>query len=279
MKNNLLKCISLVIGLVFIFSLLPQSAAAVVVWEDNFDDENYDGWTVKTGTFACCNKTLAGTYDSTPDGISYVFDNEIWINSTVSYGTWSFDLYYGGQSYYGPAVWFSCDRISSDPEWIGVGWPGGKGVCIQRERENWFFHRVNEHSGQTCATWNATPDGSIGLETGYEVYFTYDEIGYLNMWINGTHFDQAANFHSEYHFDSQNVLIVMNDGSWIDNIKVWDEVIPYPEDGETTPTPTTPTPTTPDNTEPQPLDSTLIIAGAGVAAVVIIVAMVFMRRR
>ena len=229
MKTELLKLTGLVVGLVFVVSLFPQSAAAVPVWSDDFDNGNYNGWTVKTGTFSCADLTLAGTYDSTPEGDSMRFDNEIWINSTVSYGTWSFDLYYGGQPMWGPGLWFTCDGISSDLEWIGVGWPGGKGLAIQREQGNWYLQRVNGWTGNTIATWNATPDGSYGLETGYHVYFTYDEDGYFNLWINGTHFSLAANFLSDYHFQSQNILVGMNRGSWIDNIQVWNETLPLPD--------------------------------------------------
>ena len=224
-----MKYTGLVIGLVFVVSLFPQSAAAVPVWSDDFDNRNYNGWTVKTGTFSCADRTLAGTYDSTPEGNSMRFDNEIWINSTVSYGTWSFDLYYGGQSMWGPGLWFTCDGISSDLEWIGVGWPGGKGLAIQREGANWYFHKVSGWDVGISATWNATSDGSYGLETGYHVYFTYDSIGFFNLWINGTHFEEAANFNSVFHFESKNILVAMNRGSWIDNIEVWDEVIPLIE--------------------------------------------------
>ncbi|MHA2199868.1 MAG: hypothetical protein ACXACG_02200 [Candidatus Thorarchaeota archaeon] len=230
MKSKLLKCIGLLIGLVFVISLIPHtSATAVPVWEDNFNDRNYNGWTVKTGLFSCMNKTLAGTYDSTPEGNSMRFDNEIWANSTVSYGTWSFDLYFGGQSNYGPGLWFACDGISSDAEWTGVGWPGGKGVALQREGNYWAFHRVSGWSSGFSNYWDATPDGSIGLETGYHVYFTYDEIGYFDIWINGTYLGQGANFKRIYHFQSQNVLVALNRGSWIDNIQVWNETLPLPD--------------------------------------------------
>jgi hypothetical protein len=281
LKKCLLKCTGLLIGLVFIFSLLTQPAVAVdVEWEDNFDDETYlPEWTVKTGSFCCDDKKLAGTYDSTPDAPTFDrFDNEIWINSTVSYGTWSFDLYYGCHYLYGPAVWFTCDRIDPGAEWIGVGWPGGKGLCLQRHYDRWSLHRVDGGDGGTPSTWNATPDGSYGLGTLYNVYFTYDDTGYFDLWINGTYIGLGANFHSRYHFQSQNVLVAMNEGSWIDNIKVWDEILPYTEPTTSTDPTNLSDPTDPTTPPPQPMDTTLLIAGAGVA-VVIIAAVVFLKKR
>jgi hypothetical protein len=53
------------------------------VWSDDFDDGNYDGWTVINGTFTVEDGALKagpGNY------------NTITIPSYNSYGTWSFDL-------------------------------------------------------------------------------------------------------------------------------------------------------------------------------------------
>jgi hypothetical protein len=213
--------------LILSLGFMPRAAIAKKVWSDDFDDGNYTdnpAWTVRHGTFSCSEKKLVGTYDSTPDGPTWGFDNEIYINSTVSHGTWSFDLYYGCQDVGGPAFWFACDEMH-EGDWSGYGWPGGFGHCVQRGYEpqygwqGWGFHRVNVDHEEHMESWNAT--GGIG--TGYHVYFTYDEFGYLEIWENGTYLGKSL---STWDYDSQYILICLNSGSWIDNIQVWDEVIP-----------------------------------------------------
>ena len=116
------------VALLLSLLMLPIETSAGMVWSDNFDDGDYTSspeWTVRNGTFDCTDHVLNATGDSTPSGPTYdCFDNEIWINSTVSYGTWSFDLHFGGQSYYGPGVWFVSDVILEDM-WVGTGWRAG----------------------------------------------------------------------------------------------------------------------------------------------------------
>ena len=75
--------------LIIVFLLCVSLSAAFpgkadVVWSDNFDDGNYDGWTVQNGTFIV------------EDGILKTGPGNLNIISCTSYGpstgTWSFDL-------------------------------------------------------------------------------------------------------------------------------------------------------------------------------------------
>jgi len=75
---------------------ISTTHTAAVVWEDNFDDGNMDDWT----TWAILGGTIANfTVD---DGIVYCHDNQVNIarhDSTVAYGTWSFDIFIEGYQY------------------------------------------------------------------------------------------------------------------------------------------------------------------------------------
>ncbi|MFX0205611.1 MAG: hypothetical protein ACFFDT_06455 [Candidatus Hodarchaeota archaeon] len=65
----------------------PLPCAAAVVWEDNFEDGDFDNnptWIVQNGTFSATDETLKATED-------YVW-NVVNTTSTVAYGTWSCDI-------------------------------------------------------------------------------------------------------------------------------------------------------------------------------------------
>jgi hypothetical protein len=53
------------------------------VWSDDFEDKDYNGWTVAQGTFSAAEKALKAE-----TGNSYIYHF-----SSVAYGTWSFDVY------------------------------------------------------------------------------------------------------------------------------------------------------------------------------------------
>ena len=55
---------------------------AEVVWSDDFDDGDYDGWEVKRGNWSADNGFLR-----------VLKDGDIYRPSTTSVGTWSFDVY------------------------------------------------------------------------------------------------------------------------------------------------------------------------------------------
>lgn len=73
---------------------------ATIVWSDDFNDGNYDGWII-TGIYAPVNSTWVDTV-----GTAEVIDGELWFTgeqhfrnfsyavheSTVAYGSWSFDV-------------------------------------------------------------------------------------------------------------------------------------------------------------------------------------------
>lgn len=85
MKSTLFSFVIVILLGSLTWTVFPCKAA--VVWSDNFNDGNYDGWTVLNGTLN-------------------VEDNVLWVESpstacivhpsSVAIGTWSFDVYSQG---------------------------------------------------------------------------------------------------------------------------------------------------------------------------------------
>ncbi len=262
MKSELLKCAGFLIGLVFVFTLIPQSAAAVV-WEDNFDDGNYDGWTIADGNWNVENGYLVADLTSK-------IRCEIWHPSSQVVGTWSFDVFAGPEG-------------------------GFVDICFMQNGTESYTVSIRQSSDPV--------EAGIYFEVGSLALAHYELIGFEETW---THYDITRNSTGGFHvylnatssieepiievvnmvYSSSERLLLVNhnyDGSRFDNITVNDEILITPPE-PTTPTPTTtsPTDTTPTTTtggSTLPLDMTLLIAGAGVAVVVIVAAVVFMRRR
>ncbi len=67
-------------------TLTPHTCTAATVWSDDFNDGNHSGWTVAQGDFGVSSNTLVPTAD----------DSKIVHASTVTSGTWSFDLLWNG---------------------------------------------------------------------------------------------------------------------------------------------------------------------------------------
>ena len=90
----ILLCISL-------YMAYPCKAATV--WSDDFDDGDYDGWTVTVGSFSAEENTLeAGSGDA----------NLVYHPSSVATGTWSFDILIGAIDH--ADVFFMCSDAAID---------------------------------------------------------------------------------------------------------------------------------------------------------------------
>ncbi|MFX0172710.1 MAG: hypothetical protein ACFE9L_12405 [Candidatus Hodarchaeota archaeon] len=89
LKRRKLVIATLVTSII-VFRLTPMVApfpcVATFVWSDNFDDGNYDGWTIQNGTFSATNNMLVITGSKLEWHVAHH-------PSTVAYGTWAFDIY------------------------------------------------------------------------------------------------------------------------------------------------------------------------------------------
>ncbi|MHA2159253.1 MAG: hypothetical protein ACXABE_10180 [Candidatus Thorarchaeota archaeon] len=253
MKEYLLRCTGLLIGLIFVFSLLPQSTAAVV-WEDNFDDGNYDDWTVSQGSWNASNGYLEAVY-----GTDLL--HEIWHNSSQIEGTWSFDIF---------LVYDSNDYGSIYFDFIVNG------------TSEYSFRVSCDEGNPVVALIGGVTLESAGLAVGNQTWTHFDitrnSTGGMNVYVNktGPVAEPILTAIDTTHSISERFEIASTysvEGSRVDNIVVKDTIDIIPPDS------TTPTGTTSNGTTPPPLDTTLPIVIAGVVGVVIIAAVVLMRRR
>ena len=268
MKTKMLKCTGLLIGLLFVFSLFPQ-AAADVVWMDNFNDGNYDGWTVTDGDWL-----INGTDNHlTSEWIDWSI-NRIWYPSSQIVGTWSFDIYQGSNIEGPGGTWICYIANGTDPpdDYYGYG--------IRIAGTSVYLVKV---SGFIATAIN------LGVATGWDLRHVWTHIdvtrnstGGFNVYINApsnTTPSDISVVDTDYSYSERLVIHNTMWGNLVDNFIVDDEIwITNPVDSTTTDT-TTPSTTPTNGGTPPPIEPMLLIAGAGAAAVVIIAVVVLMKRR
>ena len=72
---------------ILVASLFPTPSSAQLVWQDDFEDRNLEGWTVSYGDFTVENGTL------TFEEIERQPMGRVYHPSTGAYGSWSFDIF------------------------------------------------------------------------------------------------------------------------------------------------------------------------------------------
>jgi hypothetical protein len=224
---------------------------------------------------------LAATYDD--EEVDSGFDNEIYTDSNVTFGTWSFDLYWGGETYHGPAFWFAMDDVDDELEFF----PGGYGLCLQLNKDpdepvdcKWqiiYIDPTHEYGGYVLTTW----DSLYGVNAWRHVHFTVEDNSpfgsMFRLWVNGT---SVGGCNIEETFESEYFFVSLNYGCEVDNFMVKDTVEDPPDPTTTTSTTTTtsnPTPTT--TPTPTPTDTgiptELLAVGIGVPVILVIVVVVW----
>jgi hypothetical protein len=176
--------------------------SSLTYWTDDFNDGNYDGWTVTRGALDATDGVLRGTTTTW---------NWIYHNSTRNNGSWSFDVYYAG--FDGFNVWFMCNRL--DPGNYYRTWDG-------------YFIQITEYTGGTIQLkrdWDGVqttldsydPPGSLDGWWNIEVDRTID--GWITVRVNGTEqmevYDDKWDSSQYFYFGSYNLQAM-------DNVEVGD---------------------------------------------------------
>ena len=264
MRRNSFKIVIslLIVTLLYSIAYLPVMSKAAVVWSDNFDDGNYDGWTDIDGTFTAENGYLENTAE-----VEELADSKlIYHNNSMNSGTWSFDAYTtSGAS--GVGIWIKL--IGHETLNVGLG------IVI-----NWNQIRIMRED-TTLTTWNSPENLN---KTWIPIDVTVDEDERVNVFVNGTHRIHyqglalgTTNPYFKFHSFGKGQAIdnvVLNDTIDYDTLPFPTEYIPTTETtttSETTTTTTTTTTTSPtDTTLAFPIE--LLAVGAVVAVIIVIVA-------
>jgi len=273
MTKKILKMSAVLIAFSFILAGLSQVSAAVV-WSDNFDDGNYDGWTVEDGGYSVTDGAL--TSEATGD-----YYDIIWHPSTTAVGTWNFSFMYDVVNKL--AVYII--MVMSVNQTISTNYQAGYGIKITDELGLDPTLTLIKQDGNYISIGNMVVPFVVadlqGTWTDFAV--SRNSTGGLNVWINGTHMWEVVNV--EHDTSEMFVYYTYTDltgveGGHLDNIVVDDEPIsPYAQ--TTTPEPTdttTPSETPTGPGEPTPIDP-MLLAIAGVGVVIVIMAVVCMKRR
>lgn len=266
-----MKCATVLIGLVLVLSSFTP-LTATVIWSEDFNDGNYDGWAVALGSF----HITAGSLRSEDSSDLY---NTIWENSSTTVGTWNFSHYQihhpsTSGFYY---IMFMVNG-TVDPMLLY-----GYGISVRATNDDIdeSFRLIKRSGGaQTTLALAVYPTDGVDF-TWTDFAVSRNSTGGLNVWINGTHefevvdsdhdYSEKFVYYTQGGFPAHGIL-----GGGLDNISVSDEPLSPP--ASATPTPTaSPTPT-----EPGPngqIDPVLLAVVGGAAVVLIVLAVVCSKRR
>jgi hypothetical protein len=209
--------------LLFASMLLTTPSKASVVWSDNFDDGNLDGWTVSgvnpwfgkmstpaVGNVSAADKTLHAT--GVPQQYAYSFASHPTMTTT---GTWSWDLYFnpGGAIAAGTGIIDFLDKpIFKLPfDWNGyeivIGDMGS--VKISRIEDGTYIDLYPRNSFKAkSGTWT-------------HIDVTRDSNGHWRLYANGT---LAMDIVDKKISDFDYFGFIMQPGPAIDNLVVSDTI-------------------------------------------------------
>jgi hypothetical protein len=148
--------------------LSPNTCSGVVVWQDDFNDGNHDGWAIYQGDMGIVDNALVATA---------AFWSFARYSSTVAYGYWSFDILSEDAPQNHTYVYvISPDTVTNYRLciWTGsfAGWATGPGVSL-----------LKQSGGSTIsiADWFTT---SLSGWHSYNV--TRDNTGEFRIYVDGT---------------------------------------------------------------------------------------------
>jgi hypothetical protein len=260
MKTKYLHLLAGITMIVLCISVLTATTTAATVWSEDFADMTE--WTTTAFVTWQSGPIVEGNF-SVIDGKLTVMDDDVNYarhDSAVTEGTWSFDMFVPDipHGYVGVSFMSNGSRpLELDSRWIAV-----EATMEGLDRFNFWWQRGPDNwVGDICYT----PTGSI--LGWHHIDITRTSGGTFNLFFNGS-FEYTTLTNDVTQSTYLECYGVNATGAMFDNIVVDDDP------GKITP-PTTP-PTTP-TAAPLPWD--LIAIGGGVAVVVIVLAIVCLRRR
>jgi hypothetical protein len=231
---------------ILVTSFGPVPVSADVVWSDDFNDGNYDGWTIygynftffpptpAVGSFSAADYTLKAT------GPVYNYAAH---PSSVAYGTWSFSVHVA----HTPMDYLIIFFLVSDFSQFLSGITGYSMIVYM---DGTF--ELKRHDGMPPVATIASYDAPGELSGLQDIRVTRSDSGQFRVSINGT--VQIEEEDSTY-TTADDFCFAAESGPAIDNVVVSDTI----------------------DVTGVPLE--LLVIGVGAAAVVVIVALVILKRR
>ena len=261
MKTRWMHFLAGFVMLVLCLSVCTTTSDAAVVWEDNFDDGNYDGWTILGYESDTSLVMIPGNF-SAAEGMLTVLDDDMNVarrESTTSVGTWSFDMFVPDDGDGVIDFMFMSNGSRPYPHFAS------RFVSVEAwiDMSRFDVWGMDGLSGRLFDNWAPV------LQGWHHIEVSRNSGGRILVYFNGTlraDFDNNVVSTSTY----LEIWCTNATGAMIDNIVVDDEPLPNPTTPTTTPTPT-PTAT------PLPWDLIAIVGGVGVVVIVLVV--LFAKRR
>ena len=234
-----------IVGFAILFLLCwmgysPLACRGTVVWSDDFNDGNYDGWTI------CENVALGEIWPYAGlNGSQWTVTNNylqldqeekgvISYPSTIAYGTWSFDfklnetlIHYGSEAeiaiissdHYHTALtegdWFSLERTHI---WIRFD------VSTTEEPHDFILSLNKRYGGDhTVIDWEIVP-----VSGWHHIDVTRNTTGWFSVYHNGSPIPIMEGQDTDI-VTSELFAVWFEDWQMIDNIVVDDEVLPPTE--------------------------------------------------
>ncbi len=260
------------LSLLILTAFAPVPSHAVeTVWSDDFNDGNYDGWTVVNGTWSASGSMLKAiqdvswggyhsiTYDSTVRRASRIFDFNMDDASALE---WVIKIY--------PLA----TNLDNWGDTLPIGFVPLFGVCLEGDH---YSLQLQETINNVTTTLD-----------------TYDEVAGFVGW-HTINFTLGSNYNVTVHLDGELILNAFISTSpspiyqvgiipsyfyinAVANVTLDNIVVTTPTEPTTPTDTTTTTTTTPSNGAPIILDPMILALGGGAVAVLII-AIVIVKRR
>ncbi|MFX1482734.1 MAG: hypothetical protein ACFFCP_06035 [Promethearchaeota archaeon] len=248
MKTRKMHLVAGVTMFVLLLSICTTATDATVVWSDDFDSPGLEDWTIFAYEDEYSSVTIEGNFTDA-EGTLKVLDDDMNFarhNSTVNVGTWSFDMFVPDNEISGWAmyVYFMSNgsrQIPTYPSYfIGVGvWAHPAPAFIVWTR--------NGLVSVVQSTINIDP-----IQGWHHIDVSRTSDGHFYVYFNGTLEDDFT-YNDITDSTYLEFYCYLATGAAIDNLVVEDMSTPIPW--------------------------VLIVIGCGVAAVVIVIAIVIIKRR
>jgi hypothetical protein len=235
------------------FGGLPQAGAMQTpVWSDTFSDGNIDDWNVFGGSFSATTLRM----ESGTDLWNYASHP-----SAVAEGEWQFTVCVDATA--GASVAFMATTTSG----VGISCPSTCYAITFSPYDGWIRLYKHDSGRSNLGSYTVT----IVLGTVFDVIVTRDSSGHFNVWIGDT---LQISADSTDITSSSYFVVRFCEGGYIDNIRVYDEIIHTTTNGGDG-----------DNdgnggggVTPLPIE-VIALAGGLVAIIVIVVVFVLRRRK
>ncbi len=223
------------VGLVIMFLLCwmgysPIACRGTVVWSDDFNDGNYDGWTISNNTalwngsygFANSNWSATNNYlqlDHEETGL-------ITHPSSVAYGTWSFD-FKTPETQLGMGTWANIRFISSDHVLWTDDWDDPEHNSILLRFDVWTHEEpynytivLYKHNGDN---YTIIDSGKVPAAGWQHFDVTRNTTGWISVYHNGSPIPIMEGEATEI-TTSELFWVWSEDEQMIDNVVVSDTV-------------------------------------------------------